>query len=111
MSSTPPAIPSSGAAPAPAFAPARAAGPVEARAARRERLLLLCAVDRARLRLLWRLPIPPKPAPGHTSFVSGLLSPPTLAAILPWMPGKVGRWSRRIRTGSQILRTVLRVAT
>ena len=92
-------------------APARAGGPVEARAARRERLLLLCAVDRARLRLLWRLPIPPKPAPARTSFVSGLLSPPTLAAILPWVPGKIGRWSRRIRTGSHILRTVLRVAT
>jgi len=89
-------------------APARASGPVEARAARRERLLLLCAVDRARLRLLWRMPT--KPAPERHSFASGLLSPPTLAAILPWVPGKIGRWSRRIRTGATLLRTVMRVA-
>jgi hypothetical protein len=90
-------------------APARAAGPVEARAARRERLLLLCAVDRARLRLLWRMPTKPPPPP--RSFGSGLLSPPALAALLPWVPGKIGRWSRRIRTGATILRTVMRVAT
>jgi hypothetical protein len=89
-------------------APARASGPIEARAARRERLLLLCAVDRARLRLLWRMPTKPPPPP--RSFGSGLLSPPTLAALLPWVPGKIGRWSRRIRTGANILRTVMRVA-
>lgn len=92
-------------------APARAAGPRESRAARRERLLLLCAVDRARLRLVWRMPTKPKPA--QSSLVSGLLAPPTLAAILPWVPGPIGRWSRRIRTGAKIaglFRTVLRAA-
>lgn len=89
-------------------APARAAGPAEARVARLERLLLLCAVDRARLRLLWKMP--DKPAAPRRSFGAGLLSPSTLAAILPWVPGKIGRWSRRIRTGANILRTVIRVA-
>jgi hypothetical protein len=44
------------------------------------------------------------------SFGSSLLSPPTLAALQPWVPGKIGRWSRRIRTGANILRTVMRVA-
>lgn len=95
-----------------AAAPARAAGPADGRAARRERLLLLCAVDRARLRLVWRMPTKPKSPP--PSLVQELLSPPTLATLLPWVPGSIGRWSRRIRTGAGLaglLRTVLRVAT
>jgi hypothetical protein len=90
------------------LATAGASGPLEARAARRERLLLLCAVDRARLRLLWRMPT--KPAAPPRSFGAGLINPTTLAALLPWMPGKIGRWSRRIRTGAHLLRTVWRVA-
>lgn len=92
--------------------PARAAGPADSLAARRERLLLLCAVDRARLRLVWRMP--DKPRSAASSLVDGLFSPPTLATILPWIPGRIGRWSRGIRAGAGlagILRTVLRVAT
>ena len=105
MNNTPAPTPGNGA----SHAPARASGPVEARAARRERLLVLCAVDRARLRLLWRVPTKPPPPP--RPFGAGLFSPPTLAAILPWIPGKIGRWSRRIRTGANIVKTVMRVAT
>ena len=94
-----------------AHTPAKAAGPVESRDARRERILLLCAVDRARLRLLWRLPNKPKTA--TPSVVESLFSPPTLATILPWVPGRIGRWSRRIRAGvglAGLFRSVLRAA-
>lgn len=90
------------------------AGTAPARAAQRERLVLLCAVDRARLRLLLRMPTRPKSEPSSFSFASGLFSPPTLAALLPWIPGRIGRWSRRVRTGAHLaglFRTVMRAAT
>jgi|GEM_PF-5838792 hypothetical protein len=84
----------------------------ESRAVRRERLLLLCAVDRARLRLLWRMPDNPKS--GVRSLLGRLLGPAALATVLPWMPGRVGRWSRRVRAGvgfAGLLRGVLRAAS
>lgn len=92
--------------------PPRAVRPVESRAARRERLLLLCAVDRARLRLLWR--VPARSNSGAGSLLGGVLGPAALAAALPWVPGRIGRWSRRLRTGlglAGLFRAAVRAAT
>lgn len=93
--------------------PARSSDPIDSRDAQRERLLLLCAVDRARLRLLLRVPTRPKPE-APSSFASGLFSAPMLTELLPWMPGPIGRWSRRLRTGARLaglFRTMVRGAT
>lgn len=89
-------------------------GPIDSRDAQRERLTLLCAVDRARLRLLLRVPARPAPEATAPSFASGLFSAPVLTALLPWVPGPIGRWSRRVRTGARLaglVRTVMRAAT
>lgn len=90
-----------------AISPSVNAAPLSSEA-RRQRLLLLCELDRTRMRLLWRLPDKPKPA--SSSLAAGLLAPATLAAILPWLPGRIGRWSRRIRVMTTFVRAVLRAA-
>ena len=69
-----------------------------------EKLRLLCAVDRARLRLVWRMPSQPKPK----SSASPLDRIPMLGAILPFVPGPIGRWSKRIGIGASLVRMVMR---
>lgn len=79
--------------------------PLQERAARRERLRLLCAADRSRVRLVWRMPSRPAHRPGSLS--ASLLSAPALSALLPMVPGPIGRWSRRLGAGAGVLRAVL----
>ncbi len=83
---------------------------VENRAARRERLRLLCEADRARVRLLWKLP--PKAAQNGKLdlWSTSMAAMPALGALLPHVPGPIGRWTRRLRTSSGILGTALRGA-
>lgn len=88
--------------------------PAAERAARRERLRLLCAADRTRLRLVWRLPSrlakhEPEHEPDHAkhAWVGTLLTGPALGALLPLVPGRIGAWSRRIRAGAGLFRAVL----
>jgi hypothetical protein len=72
------------------------------RDARRERLRLLCALDRARLRLAFR----PRPvAAGRSGLpvVGGLSRALTMAAFLP---GAAGRWSRRLAAGLRVLKNL-----
>jgi hypothetical protein len=87
----------------------------EARVARRERLRLLCEADRTRLRLVWRLParLAKHQHDGHDhrhGWMAPLLTGPVLGAMLPFVPGKIGRWSRRLRAGIGLFRTVARGA-
>jgi hypothetical protein len=77
----------------------------ESRAARRERLRLLCAADRTRLRLVWRMPSQRETQ--REGWAGALMSSPALGALLPMMPGPIGRWSRRIGFGSKVLRAAL----
>lgn len=83
----------------------------EDRGARRERLRLLCAADRARVRLLWTLPAR-SANNGKLDFWSGsMMAVPAIGALLPHVPGPIGRWSRRLRTGTSLLRSAFRAAT
>ncbi len=61
-------------------------------AARREQLALLCALDRANLRLLF-VPRTSRPAEGDAGFDGDLLH--TLLRATRFLPGRIGRWSRR----------------
>ncbi len=77
-------------------------------AARRQQLALLCALDRAHLRLLL-LPAPSRPAADDGAF-GDLLR--TLLRLARFMPGRVGRWSRRAGRWSRragVLEALLRL--
>jgi hypothetical protein len=81
-----------------------------------ERLRLLCAADRTRLRLVWRLP-PQSDHPAQTAGaasgrggLASMFTAPLLVALLPLLPGSLGRWSRRLRAGVGFFRTVARTA-
>ncbi len=53
------------------------------RAARRDRLRLLCVADRARLRLVWRLsPRQARHEPASKAWLGSLLGAPALGALL-----------------------------
>jgi hypothetical protein len=84
--------------------------PAEDRAARRERLRLLCAADRSRVRLLWRLPVRAANGGKLDLWSGSMLAVPAIGALLPHVPGPIGRWSRRLRTGGSILRSAMRAA-
>jgi len=75
---------------------------LSAHIARRERLAVLCSLDRATLRLVLR-PSPP-PAPAAPSGHGGLGN---VFAVTQFLPGAVGRWSRRLARGGNVLRALL----
>lgn len=90
---------------------ASAHSPAAERAAKLERLRLLCAADRARLRLVWRLtPRQARHEPPSEGWRGALLGAPALGALLPLVPGPIGRWSRRLGSGAGLLRAMLRAA-
>lgn len=83
--------------------------PMHERAARHERLRLLCEADRARLRLVWRMPTRVvKPPTDEGPWTSSLLAVPALGALLPMMPGRIGRFGRLLGHGTTLLRSMLR---
>lgn len=87
--------------------------PKEARVEKRERLRLLCAADRTRLRLLWRLPASMakhEHETNHNHAWVGAIAGPALTALLPFVPGKIGRWGRHVRAGMGLFRAVTRAA-
>jgi hypothetical protein len=67
-------------------------------AARRQRLAVLCALDRVELRLALKPPRPPQPL-----MVAGVKRALDVAAVLP---GRLGRWSRHLATGLRLARQV-----
>lgn len=73
--------------------------PRSAREAQRERLALLCALDRAALRLALR----PRPAAPSGLLGGGLNQALRMTAHLPGAPG---RWSRRIALALGIFKTL-----
>ncbi len=68
-------------------------------ASRRQRLAVLCALDRVELRLALKPPHPPGPVP----VVAGVKRALDVASVLP---GRLGRWSRRLSTGLRFARKV-----
>jgi hypothetical protein len=64
---------------------------------RRERLALACQLDRLNLRLAVR----PTPMERLTINVIEKLSP-----LLPHLPGRLGRWTRGVMRGTNLLRGV-----
>lgn len=83
--------------------------PTQERAERHERLRLLCAVDRARLRLVWRMPVRPgRTSRDHSHWASSLLALPALGAFLPMLPGRIGRAARFFGHGASLFRSLLR---
>ena len=70
--------------------------------ARRERLAVLCSLDRAALRLVMRpVATPDSAAPaGHGSLGN-------VFAVTQFLPGAIGRWSRRLARGGNVLRALL----
>ena len=73
----------------------------ETLAQRRERLALLCALDRARLRLAV---LPPKRAPSAAK--AGALN--LLLDLARWLPGRPGTWARRASFASDLFRLFVR---
>lgn len=71
-------------------------------ASRRERLALLCALDRARLRLALR------PAPRTSPASSAIPKLDLLFAIVRCLPGRIGRWTRRFGFAADLFRLFAR---
>lgn len=71
--------------------------------ARRERLSVLCAIDRAALRLILKKPVPTPASAAGSSGRGGLGN---VLAVTQFFPGPIGRWSRRIARGGSVLRTL-----
>ncbi len=69
-------------------------------AVRRERLLLLCALDRARLRLIMR-PTPEKPATAAHWADQARSALPWLAPLAPML---LGSWARPLSVGLGLYR-------
>jgi hypothetical protein len=70
--------------------------------ARRERLAVLCALDRATLRLILRTPAAAAPAPSPAGGGLG-----AVLTVAQFCPGAIGRWSRRLARGGGLLRGLL----
>lgn len=70
-------------------------------AERRARLAVLCALDRAALKLALRAP-EPSPAPSSASAPAGETLRRALAAGR-FFPGAIGRWSRRLSVGAGLI--------
>ncbi len=68
-------------------------------AARRAQLAVLCALDRAALKLAFRTPIKPD-KPSESPAGEGLRR---ALAVGRFLPGAVGRWSRRLSVGAGLL--------
>ena len=69
------------------------------RPAQRQRLAVLCALDRVELRLALK---PPRP-PVTNRVAVGVKRALDVAAVLP---GRLGRWSRHLSTGFRLARQV-----
>jgi hypothetical protein len=74
-----------------------------AHVARRERLSVLCALDRAAFRLTLRKPAP---APASSAGPSGHGGLGNVLAVTQFFPGAIGRWSRRLARGGSVLRAL-----
>jgi hypothetical protein len=70
-------------------------------AERRQHLAVLCALDRAKLRLV--LAPPPRPPAEATETIAGE-GLKNLLALARFLPGKLGVWSRRAGFAASLLR-------
>lgn len=73
------------------------------RIARRERLAVLCALDRAALRLTLQ---PRPPQTGANTPATGGVGLGSVLAVTRFFPGAIGRWSRRLSVGGGLLRAL-----
>lgn len=69
-------------------------------AERRQRLAVLCALDRAQLRLVFATP-PRSASSSENTTADGLK---TVLGATRFLPGKLGVWSRRIGMVASLLR-------
>lgn len=70
-------------------------------AERRQRLAVLCALDRAQLRLVLAPPPPRATEPLETAASEGIK---TMLNATRFLPGKLGVWSRRVGFAASLVR-------